>query len=448
MLEKKLYDNIDPMQVIDGFSRLSLSAKTDILIKNVPLDNTQTGILNTFQKSYKGYENIFENLSENYISNYVLPFGIVPNLRVNDKVYFVPMVTEESSVVAAASFAAKFWSSQGGFKSEIKGTQKSGQIYFSWNGPFEKLQNIFPLLKRELIHSVKPLTENMVKRGGGITGVTFSKNNKRRNDYYIIDVAFETADSMGANLINTCLESMASELICFIGRNFSGTEKEAEVIMAILSNYTPECLVECIAECDIKQLSQISGNLSPEQFALKFMKAVQIADENVSRAVTHNKGIFNGIDAVLLATANDFRAVEACGHAYAARDGNYKALSGIELYNNRFKYTLRIPLSLGTVGGAISVHPMAKLALQIMNNPSAGDLMQIAASAGLANNFAAVRSLITGGIQKGHMKLHLSNILTQLNVTDAEKKSAEEFFSDKKVSFKAVSDYLVRLRVT
>lgn len=434
------------MQVISGFSKLSLSAKTDILVKNIPLDRYQTEILKAFQEDYKGFGSIIQDLSENYISNYVLPFGIAPNFRINDKLYFVPMVTEESSVVAAASFAAKFWSLNGGFTSEVKGTKKSGQIYFSWHGDIEKLQKLFNQLKETLKASVKHFTENMEKRGGGITGITLNKNKYRTDDYHVIDVDFETADSMGANLINTCLETMGSELISFIRRNFSESEDNAEVIMAILSNYTPDCLVECKAECDISQLSQISGHLSPEQFALKFMKAVQIADENVSRAVTHNKGIFNGIDAVLLATANDFRAAEACGHAYAAREGKYRSLSSIELHKNRFIYSLRVPLSLGTVGGATSVHPMARLALQIMHNPSAGELMQIAASAGLANNFSAVRSLITDGIQKGHMKLHLNNILNQFNVTDAEKKSAEAFFIDKQVSFKAISDYLIRIR--
>ena len=436
----------DSMQVLNGFSKLSITEKLDILKKHVPLESQQTGMLTAFHDNLKDLDSVIANLSENYISNYVLPFSIAPNFRVNNKLYFVPMVTEESSVVAAAAYAAKFWSGHGGFITTITGTKKAGQIYFTWNGDINKLQLIFPLLKEKLLVTVKQLTENMEKRGGGISEITLNQNNNRNNDYYIIDAEFETADSMGANLINSCLETMGSELISFISDNFDTAENEAEVIMAILTNYTPGCLVESKVECDIKDLSEVSADLSPEKFASKFSQAIEIAGENISRAVTHNKGIFNGIDAVLLATANDFRAVEACGHAWAAKDGNYGPLTSIELSKNRFIYTLRMPLSLGTVGGATSVHPMAKTALQIMQNPSAKDLMQIAASAGLASNFAAVRSLITGGIQKGHMKLHLSNILTHFDATDHEKISVKEFFNGKPYSFKAISDYLNKLR--
>lgn len=436
------------MQVLNGFSKLGIAEKLDILKKHVPLNSQEAGVLTAFHENLKNFDKVIENLSENYVSNYVLPFSIAPNFRVNNIWYFVPMVTEESSVVAAAAYSAKFWSQHGGFIAEITQTKKEGHIYFIWNGDIRKLQLVFPLLKKRLLLSVKQLTENMEKRGGGISEIAINQNNNRNSDYYIIDVDFDTADSMGANLINSCLETMGSELISFISENFGTNENEAEVIMAILSNYTPNCLVECKAECDIHQLSEVSADLSPEKFALKFSKAVEIAGENVSRAVTHNKGIFNGIDAVLLATANDFRAVEACGHAWAARDGHYRALTNIELTNNKFSYTLKLPLSLGTVGGATSVHPLAKLALQIMQNPSARDLMQIAASVGLASNFAAIRSLITDGIQKGHMKLHLSNILSHFDVTEGEKISIKEFFNGKPYSFKAISDYLKRIRDT
>jgi hydroxymethylglutaryl-CoA reductase len=401
-------------------------------------------LLNAFHENDP--DRVIEKLSENYISNYSLPFSIAPNFRVNDKWYYVPMVTEESSVVAAAAFAAKFWSGQGGFKSEITDTKKSGQIYFSWNGNTEQLKAMLPVLKEKMASSVKPLITNMEKRGGGITDITLNSEHNGTNDYHIVNVDFDTVDSMGANLINSCLETMGSELKSFIHDNYSGSDREAEIIMAILSNFTPDCLVECSAECNINQLSEISGNLTPGQFALKFAKAVQIAHEYIPRAVTHNKGIFNGIDAVLLATGNDFRAVEACGHAYAARDGNYKALTEIKISENRFMYKLRIPLSIGTVGGATSVHPMARLALQIMNNPTSGELMQVVASVGLASNFAAIRSLITDGIQKGHMKLHLNNILSHFNVNESEKIRVEEHFRNKQYSFGAISDFLVNIR--
>jgi hydroxymethylglutaryl-CoA reductase len=251
---------------------------------------------------------------------------------------------------------------------------------------------------------------------------------------------------MGANLINSCLETMAGELTRFIRNSFPGPEEGPEVIIAILSNYTPGCLVECRVECDVSRLAKVSADLAPGQFAAKFEKAVRIAQNDISRAVTHNKGIFNGIDAVLLATGNDFRAIEACGHAWAARDGIYRSLTDIELTGKRFSYTLRIPLALGTVGGAISVHPLARLALKILHNPPATQLMKIVAAAGLASNFAAVSSLITGGIQAGHMKLHLNNILSHFNATEEERARAGKFFRNRQFSFSAVSGYLDKIR--
>ena len=314
-----------------------------------------------------------------------------------------------------------------------------------WN--IEKLQNSFPLLKEKLISAVKSLTVNMKKRGGGISDITLNPDYHGKIDFHIVNVEFETADSMGANLINSCLETMGSELKSFIKNSYTEIGSEAEILMAVLSNYTPECLAECYVECDINQLSKISGNLSPKQFAGKFGKAVQIAHEYIPRAVTHNKGIFNGVDAVLLATGNDFRAVEACGHAYAAKEGKYTALSEFEIRGNRFRYMLRMPLSIGTVGGATSSpSSWARLALSDIAESSAGELMQTVVSVGLASNFAAIRSLITDGIQKGHMKLHMNNILSHFYVTESEKTLVEEYFKDKQYSFKAVSDYLGTIR--
>jgi len=430
------------MQTLTGFSKLNRTEKLNIIRKYVVLDEKQTKLLTNFHENINEYNDIIEKLSENYVSNYVLPFSISPNFLVNDKIHFVPMVTEESSVVAAAAYAAKFWSDKGGFRTKIIGTKKTGQVYFSWTGDFNRLQNDLPLLKERLLAAANPFTMNMEKRGAGISAIILCNDNLVDHDYHTLSVDFETADSMGANLINSCLEAMGSELTSFINENYAEVAPEAEIIMAILSNYTPDCLVECMVECDISQFTQISGKLTSEQFAVKFEQAVRIAHQNVQRAVTHNKGIFNGIDAVLLSTGNDFRAVEACGHAYASRDGIYTSLTNIELSENRFKYTLTVPLSVGTVGGATSTHPLAKLALQIMGNPSANELMQIVAAVGLASNFAAIRSLITDGIQKGHMKLHLNNILYHFNVNSYEKKRVEEYFKDHQVSYKAVSDYL------
>jgi hydroxymethylglutaryl-CoA reductase len=216
--------------------------------------------------------------------------------------------------------------------------------------------------------------------------------------------------------------------------------------MAILSNYTPECLVEASLECNVADMKGIDPRLSPEKFVWKFVKAVEIARVDEYRATTHNKGIYNGIDAVVLASGNDFRAVEACGHTFAARSGKYRSLTDISVENGHFKYTLTVPLALGTVGGLTSLHPMSKFCLELLGNPSAPELMQIAAAAGLANNFGALRSLVTSGIQIGHMKMHLMNILNYFNATLTEKEETIQHFKDKVVSFSAVNKYLEHIR--
>jgi hydroxymethylglutaryl-CoA reductase len=227
---------------------------------------------------------------------------------------------------------------------------------------------------------------------------------------------------------------------------FKEEEKECQVIMSILSNYTPGCLVKTWVECDLRDLDNIDDKLTGEQFAKKFQLAVKIAEMDISRATTHNKGIFNGIDAVAIATGNDFRAIEAAGHTYAARSGKYKSLSTVDLKNGKFKFILELPLAMGTVGGLTNLHPLAKHSIDMLGNPSANELMMISAALGLANNFAAVRSLVTKGIQIGHMKMHLMNILNHFEATEEEKEKAVEYFMDHKVSFANVSEFITKLR--
>jgi hydroxymethylglutaryl-CoA reductase len=290
------------------------------------------------------------------------------------------------------------------------------------------------------------ITANMEKRGGGVISMDIIDKTAELEGYYQLEVKFETVDSMGANFINSCLEEYAGALRSFVNESGLFEVKDLNVIMSILSNYTPECLVKTWVECDIQAFDGIDENLTAKQFAWKFEKAVQIATVDVYRATTHNKGIFNGVDAVILATGNDFRAVEACGHAYASRTGKYRSLTEIEITDNRFRYTLTLPLSIGTVGGLTSLHPMAKLSLAILGNPAARELMQIASVIGLANNFGALKSLTTKGIQVGHMKMHLFNILNFFNATEAEKKSAVDYFKKRKVSYNAVQIFIEALR--
>lgn len=427
--------------VIHGFSKLNRRQRMELLKEFLEADDNLLNFIDSWQHPDPELQKAFAGFSENYITSYHLPMGVVPNMVVNGKSYIVPMVTEESSVIAAAARSAKFWAEHGGFRVDIVGTEKKGQIHFTWNEDKNLLINQFNTIKKRLLAVTDSITQKMRERGGGITAVRLLDKTSLLPGYFQIDVSFETADAMGANFINTCLEAMAKELERSIAPQGS-----LEIIMSILSNYTPDCLAKCTVECGIEQLSKWNGGVPPQAFARKFELANRIAQNDISRAVTHNKGIYNGVDAVILATGNDWRAVEASGHAYASSQGSYRALTETEISETQFRYTLKIPLALGTVGGLTKTHPLARLALQILKKPTAQELMAIAAAAGMANNFSAVSALITSGIQRGHMKMHLPNMLKQLQATKTETETAMNFFEKKEISYAAVKSFITRLR--
>ncbi len=438
-----------PKQPIAGFSKLSKVGKIKWIVENFFRDPENV------MKELTGYwhhnedqQKVLDGFSENTISNFLLPYGVAPNVMINGQYYCVPMVIEESSVVAAASSAAKFWMDRGGFQARVISMIKKGQVHFIWNGPHQKLIDLFPALKLALYEDVKIHTANMEQRGGGITRIELLSMPEVEQGYYQLDVDLETCDSMGANFINTVLESFAQTLIRLIETDpaFTPVERQIQVIMSILSNYTPDCLVRAEVICPIADLGTFADGLTAEEFADKFALAVRIARHDPYRATTHNKGIFNGIDAVVIATGNDFRAVEACGHAYAARDGQYRSLSDCEMKDGVFRFWLDIPLSLGTVGGLTTLHPMAKRSLELLGEPTARELMEIVASVGLAQNFAALRSLVTTGIQQGHMKMHLMNILVNMDASEPEKDLVQVHFSDKVVTYQGVREYLEKIR--
>jgi len=436
-------------KTISGFSKLSKIGKIKWMVENFFKDPE---IVMRELKSYwlqnEAQQKIIDGFSENTISNFYLPFGVAPNFVINQKTYCIPMVIEESSVVAAASAAAKFWMTRGGFEAKVLSTTKVGQVHFLWEGNGDKLIQILEPLKTKLIQEATGITKNMNERGGGIKEIILIDLTEKQSNYYQLKVTFETCDSMGANFINSVLESFAKTLVQFIEASdlMLGKEKEVDIIMSILSNYTPNCIVEAKVECPIEALNEAHPDIDGITFAKRFNTAVQIAQIDPYRATTHNKGIFNGIDAIVLATGNDFRAVEASGHTYAAKDGQYKSLSHCLIENNTFKFYLRIPLAIGTVGGLTSLHPIAKRSLELLENPNAEELMKITASVGLAQNFAAIRSLITTGIQKGHMKMHLSNILNQLEASEKEQEAAVQFFENKVISYQEVRTFLTDLR--
>lgn len=428
---------------ISGFSKLSKSEKIEWLLETYFSDkeNART-LIHQYWNTDEKLQKLHDEFIENTITNYYLPLGVAPNFSINNKLYTIPMAIEESSVVAAASKSAKFWLDRGGFKTEVISTEKIGQVHFTFDGDFEALQAFFKNIKPKLFEDTKAITKNMERRGGGILDIELRNKSEDLEHYYQLHATFETLDAMGANFINSCLEQFAKTFIQEAEKQLDG---ELEIVMSILSNYVPNCLVKAEVSCPIEYLK--SKDISnPTLFAQKFKQAVNIAEVEPYRAVTHNKGIMNGIDAVVLATGNDFRAVEAGVHAYASKGGRYTSLTHCSIEDNIFKFWIEIPLALGTVGGLTSLHPLVKFALEMLENPSAKDLMQIVAVAGLAQNFAAVKSLTTTGIQEGHMKMHLLNILNQFEATAEEKEKIVEHFKTNVVTHSAVVEAIENLR--
>ena len=431
----------------EGFSKLSKQEKIDWVLKTFFKSGLKDSeILKKYWNDDNSIQTIHDEFAENTITNFYLPLGVAPNFIIDEINYTIPMAIEESSVVAAACKSAKFWSKRGGFKSTIVNTTKTGQVHFKFNGSSKKINDLFNSIKNKLKDSCKEITKNMNERGGGIKNMKLLDKTKSIKNYFQIAVEFDTVDSMGANFINSCLEQIALSFETEFNRsNIFNDGEKLKIIMSILSNYTPECVVKVELKSKISNLK--SKDISdPENFAKKFVEAVEIAEKDVSRAVTHNKGIMNGIDAVVIATGNDFRAVEAAIHAYASKDGTYKSLTHAKIENDELIYWIEIPISIGTVGGIINLHPMVKWCLNLLQQPNSKQLMSIIGAAGLAQNFSAIKSLITSGIQVGHMKMHLINILNSLGANDNEKTKMIEYFKSNKVTFNSVKTVLEKLR--
>lgn len=434
-------------KLIEGFSKKNKEDKIKAIAAFFKDPNCAIDTFKSFNHPDAKIQDMINEFSENTISNFHLPYSIAPNFLINGKTKAIPMVIEESSVVAAASKSAKFWYNFGGFNVEIIDTEKVGQVHFLWKDDISLLKANFEELKEILIAGTNDITENMRNRGGGIKDIVLKDLSDKEPHLMQLYATFETVDSMGANFVNSCLEKFADLFRKWQKENSAFKNDGLEIIMSILSNLTPNCIVKCWVETEIDNLTDIVPGVSGEEFARKFRTAVRIAQVDPSRATTHNKGIYNGVDAVVLATGNDFRAVEACGHAYASLNGSYSSLTNCEIENGRFKFTLTLPLALGVVGGLTNLHPLVKLSHEILDHPSAKELMGIAAAAGLANNFGAVKSLTTTGIQQGHMKMHLFNIMNQLEVKPEARDKVVAHFKERNVSVSAVRKYVEELEI-
>lgn len=431
----------------DGFSKLSKEEKIKWINETFFNSNSQNlKLIKKYWNEDKTLQKIHDEFAENTVSNFYLPLGVAPNFIIDNKNYTIPMVIEESSVVAAASKAGKYWSKRGGFKSTIINTIKTGQVHFKFNGSSKKIKTFFISIKKKILDSCIEITRNMKKRGGGIIDLEIIDKTDLIKNYFQIDAKFKTADSMGANFINSCLEQISKTFKSeFDKSNSFNKDEKLNIVMSILSNYTPECIVKVELRSKIDDLKN-KDIPEPKKFAEKFVEAVEIAENDISRAVTHNKGIMNGIDSVVIATGNDFRATEAGIHAYASKDGSYSSLTHAKLEDNELIYWIEIPISVGTVGGIINLHPMVKWCLNLLQNPSSKELMSIIGAAGLAQNFSAIKSLITSGIQAGHMKMHLTNILNSMNANEIEKIKIKDYFTSKMVSYSSVKTALDKFR--
>ncbi len=361
----------------ERLNSLNLSEKSQEILSEMALDTT-----------------ILDNLIENQISEFELPMGIAQNFVINEQSFLIPMVTEEPSVIAAASNGAKI---AGNFVAEIKERLMRGQIVFYDVKNSDKIANEI-LEKQEKIFEQAELSyPSIVKRGGGLREVSSRIFSSQK--FLSVDVKVDVKDAMGANIINSILEGIA-EL-------FGNWFPDEKILFSILSNYATESLVKATCEVPVERLSKKADGYEIGQ---KIMAASQYSKIDPYRASTHNKGIMNGINAVILATGNDTRAISAAIHAYAAKDGAYQGLAIWELQEKMLVGELEIPLPVATVGGGVKVLPKAQAAMEILDISDAKELAKVIAAVGLAQNLAALRALVSEGIQQGHMSLQARSL--------------------------------------
>lgn len=346
-------------------------------------------------------------MSENVISRLALPFSIVPDFKVNGKTYHLPYVTEEPSVVAAASYAAKLIGRAGGFQAHIQNRQMIGQVALYDVPNLESAQAAIMHETECLIEKANLAYPSIVKRGGGARRISLTI----KDQFLIVYLTVDTQEAMGANMVNTMMEALVDDLIDL---------SKGKPLMAILSNYATESLVTATCQVPFHYLSR--DKVEAKELANKMGLASQLAQVDPYRAATHNKGIFNGIDAIVLATGNDWRAIESGAHAYASKDGLYKGLTTwhADFETEMIKGTITIPMPIATKGGSIGLNPSVVIAHDLLNQPTAKELSMIIASVGLAQNFAAIKALTNKGIQAGHMKLHAKSLAMLAGASSAE----------------------------
>ena len=389
------------------FYKMTLAERHEFLLQN---SNLKAEDLETWLPSSGLSFETADHMIENAVGLFSLPLGIAQNFIVNGKPVLVPMVVEEPSVVAAVSYMAKL-AQPGGFKAWMHSQEMIGQVQLLDLADLNAARSLIESHEPELLEQVRALNPGLNRHGGGIRELEVRRIEQSPiGSFLVVHLILDAADAMGANMVNTAVESLAPLLAELTG---------ARAHLRILSNLSDRRLATAEVSLSLEKLA--FEGFGGEQVRDGVIEAWAFAEADPYRAATHNKGIMNGVDAVLLATGNDWRAVEAGAHAYAARGGHYSSLSTWTAgEDGSLKGSLTLPLAIGIVGGATRVHPAAKTNLKLMGVEHASDLGEIIASVGLAQNLAALRALATEGIQKGHMTLHARQVALAAGAADEQ----------------------------
>lgn len=418
----------------NGFSKKSYHERLELLKAQALLSpEKQTSLEQDEQMSVT----VADQLSENVVGTFSLPYSLVPEVLINGQNYTVPYVTEEPSVVAAASYASKIIKRAGGFTAQVHQRQMIGQVALYQVADPELAQEKIISKKAELLELANQAYPSIVKRGGGARDLHIEQI-KGETDFLVIYLHVDTQEAMGANMLNTMLEAL-KPVLEELGQGQS--------LMGILSNYATDSLVTASCRIAFRYLSRQKdqGREIAERMAL----ASQFAQADPYRATTHNKGIFNGIDAILIATGNDWRAIEAGAHAFASRDGHYQGLSSwrLDLETEELVGEMTLPMPVATKGGSIGLNPRVALSHELLGNPSAKELAQLIVSIGLAQNFAALKALVSTGIQQGHMKLQAKSLALLAGASESEVAPlVERLIADKTFNLETAQSYLENLR--
>lgn len=418
----------------NGFSKKSYQERLELLKAQALLSPERQASL---EKDEQMSVTVADQLSENVVGTFSLPYSLVPEVLVNGQEYTVPYVTEEPSVVAAASYASKIIKRAGGFTAQVHQRQMIGQVALYQVANPKLAQEKIASKKAELLELANQAYPSIVKRGGGARDLHVEQI-KGEPDFLVVYIHVDTQEAMGANMLNTMLEALKPVL---------EELSQGQSLMGILSNYATDSLVTASCRMAFRYLSRQKDQ--GREIAEKIALASQFAQDDPYRAVTHNKGIFNGIDAILIATGNDWRAIEAGAHAFASRDGRYQGLScwTLDLEREELVGEMTLPMPVATKGGSIGLNPRVAFSHDLLGNPSARELAQIIVSIGLAQNFAALKALVSTGIQQGHMKLQAKSLALLAGASESEVAPlVEQLIADKTFNLETAQRYLENLR--